>query len=344
MPNPDHDSFPSAKRGWPKDAVALDNCRANIKRESSRPETGHVLVMNGDRHTSGIEAATALEASGEYRLLRKLGKRRHFCAPDGTPTKLALVLDVETTGLNRGSDQVIELGMVKFAFSADGRVFEVVDEFTALREPSCLIPAVITELTGISAEMVAGQRIDADQVARFIGDAVLVIAHGAAFDRPFCETLIPAFADKHWACSNTEVDWQARRHRGSKLTYLLNDMGFFYEGHRGLDDSYALLEVLAATTPHAAGTALGALLQTARKATVRIWAQAAPFEHKDTLKARGYRWSDGSGDALKAWWKDVDEADAEAELAYLRSDIYQNADVDLPTKRFTSLQRFSARI
>lgn len=299
--------------------------------------------MNGDQQTTGIDAATALEATGEYRVLRKLAKRRRFSAPDGTPTKLALVLDVETTGLNPAKDEVIELGMVKFAFSADGRVFDVVDEYASLREPSVPLPAAITELTGIGPEMVAGQRIDADQVARFIDDVVLVIAHGAAFDRPFCEGLVPALADKHWACSNTEIDWAARHHRGSKLTYLLNDMGLFYDGHRALDDSYALLEVLAATTPRVTGTALGALLTTARKASVRIWAQAAPFEHKDTLKARGYRWSDGSSGAPKAWWKDVAEADAEVELSYLRADIYQNAEVDIPTKRVTGLQRFSSR-
>jgi DNA polymerase-3 subunit epsilon len=100
---------------------------------------------------------------------------------------------------------------------------------------------------------------------------------------------------------------------------------------------------LAGTTPHASGTALDAVLQTARKPTVRIWAPAAPFEHKDMLKARGYRWSDGSDGAPKAWWKDVAEAMAEAELAFLRENVYQNDAVVLPTKRHTSLHRFSRR-
>lgn len=299
--------------------------------------------MNADQHPSGIDAATALEASGEYRVLRKLTKRMQFCAPDGTPTKTGIVLDIETTGLNQAVDEIIELGMVKFTFSADGRLFSVVDEFSALHEPSVAIPAAVTELTGITAEMVAGRTIDPGEVARFIEEAVLVIAHSAAFDRPFCEKLFPAFADKHWACSNTQIDWLARRHRGSKLAYLLNDMGLFYEGHRALDDSYALLEVLAATTPQAAEPALAALLENARKATVRIWAEAAPFEHKDTLKARGYRWSDGSSGGPRAWWKDLEEAMSDAELAFLRADIYQNPDLELPTKRFTSLHRFSTR-
>jgi DNA polymerase-3 subunit epsilon len=300
--------------------------------------------MNADQHRTGTDAATALEASGDYRVLRRLDKRSQFCVSDGTPTKTGIILDIETTGLSHASDEIIELGMVKFTFSPDGRVFDVVGELSALREPAVPIPAAVTELTGITAEMVAGKCIDPAEVAQFIDDAVVVIAHGAAFDRPFCERLLPCFVDKHWACSNKQIDWSARGHRGSKLTYLLNDFGLFYEGHRALDDCYALLEVLATATPHAAGTPLGALLETARKATVRIWAEAAPFESKDVLKARGYRWSDGSHGSIKAWWKDVEETAAEAEMAFLRSDVYRNPELVLPYKRFTSLHRFSIRI
>lgn len=94
--------------------------------------------------------------------------------------------------------------------------------------------------------MVAGKAIDLAAVSAFVNDAVLLIAHEARFDRPFCERLFPEFADKYWACSNTQVDWAARGHRGTKLTYLLNDFGYFYDGHRALDDCYAVLEVLSA--------------------------------------------------------------------------------------------------
>ena len=65
--------------------------------------------MNADQHPSGIDVATALEASGEYRVLRKLTKRTQFCAPDGTPTKTGIALDIETTGLNQAVDEIQQL-------------------------------------------------------------------------------------------------------------------------------------------------------------------------------------------------------------------------------------------
>ncbi|MGO8256624.1 3'-5' exonuclease, partial [Rhizobium ruizarguesonis] len=56
---------------------------------------------------------------------------------------------------------------------------------------------------------------------------------------------------------------------------------------------------------------------------IRIFAEHIPFEMKDHLKARGYRWSDGSDCRLKSWLIEVGEEDLDDELSYLRSDIYR---------------------
>ena len=296
--------------------------------------------MDNDKHA--LDPAAALEASGDYRVLRKLPRRREFVPEDGA-VKLGVILDIETTGLNSGTDEIIELGMLKFSFSSDGRVFKVVDEFETFREPCMPIPAEVTELTGITPEMVVGKAIDADKVSTFLDDVVLVIAHEARFDRPFCEALFPVFATKYWACSNSEVDWRARGHRGTKLTYLLNDFGYFYEGHRALDDCHAVLEVLANVLPDAAESSFGELLKNARKASVRIWAEGAPFEHKDALRARGYRWSDGNSGTRRAWWTDVEEDAVDAEVSYLRAAFFANQPIEFPMKRVTGLDRFSIR-
>jgi len=88
--------------------------------------------MNIDKQV--LDPTAALEASGDYRVLRKLPRRGEFAAEDG-PVKLGVILDIETTGLAAARDEIIELGMLKFAFSSDGRVLRVVDEFQEFREP-----------------------------------------------------------------------------------------------------------------------------------------------------------------------------------------------------------------
>jgi DNA polymerase III subunit epsilon len=51
----------------------------------------------------------------------------------------------------------MESGVVKFDYLPDGRIGGLGDIFISFKEPSCLIPAEVTALTGITAEMVPGR-------------------------------------------------------------------------------------------------------------------------------------------------------------------------------------------
>jgi DNA polymerase-3 subunit epsilon len=84
------------------------------------------------------------------------------------------------------------------------------------------------------------------------------------------------------------------------------------------------------------------LLDTARKPTMRVWAENAPFDFKDTLKARGYRWNDGSDGRPRSWWADLHQEVLEKELAFLRAEIFQR-DADIYVRRVTAIDRFSDR-
>ncbi|HEY1746853.1 MAG TPA: exonuclease domain-containing protein [Xanthobacteraceae bacterium] len=81
------------------------------------------------------------------------------------------------------TDEVIELGMVKFCYAEQDEVAAVVDVFTSFNQPSNPTPPEVVDLTGITDEMVSGQRIDPDAVVSFAADANVVIAHHANFDR-----------------------------------------------------------------------------------------------------------------------------------------------------------------
>jgi DNA polymerase III subunit epsilon len=308
----------------------------------SRPhdDTGFITMQNTSAPPE--ELARQLELTGDYKILRRLVPRQPTSTPNGFGIKIGIIVDLETTGLDMAKDEIIEVAMVKFHYSNSGQVIGVTGTFQAFNEPSIPIPANIIELTGITDEMVAGHRIDDAALESFVADANVVIAHNAAFDRKFAEKSWPLFEHMHWACSATGIDWQQYGFGGAKLTYLVTQSGLFHDAHRALDDCHATLEILTRELPATSTTALGALLDRARRKTFRIWAENAPFIFKDALKRRRYRWNDGSDGRPRSWHIDVEEDKLDAELNFLREEVYQR-DVDLACREITALDRFSDR-
>jgi DNA polymerase III subunit epsilon len=285
--------------------------------------------------------AEALARSGEYRVLRRLVPRTSFTPSEG-PTKTAILLDVETTGLDQRKDEVVELGMIKFDYLPDGRIASIRDVFSSFNEPLEPIPPDVIALTGITNEMVAGHRIDEAAVASFAEEAVIVIAHNSGFDRKFAERYWPIFQRKAWGCSATEIEWRKHGFEGSRLGYLLNGAGFFHQAHRAVDDCHALLEILSFELPTTGTSALAVLLERARKRTMRLWAEQSPFDLKDVLKRRGYRWSDGADARPRSWYVDLDESRLDEEIVFLKTQIYLR-DAEPWVQTLTAFDRFSIR-
>jgi DNA polymerase III subunit epsilon len=289
---------------------------------------------------SDLEAmAAALAATGDYRVLQRLRPHEPQPIPEGTDTRLGLFVDCETTGLDPAVDEIIELAMVPFVYGLDGRIFEVGEPFVSLRQPTRTpISAEIAALTGITREMVDGHVINPADVSAFAEPAALVIAHHADFDRRFVEQLSPVFASKPWACSMSEIDWKAEGFdAGAKLAYLAMQAGFFYERHRAVHDCNAAIKLLS-TMLQSGVPAMARLLERCRRPSWRISATNSPFAMKDRLKARGYRWDAGK----KVWWTDVADDKREAEVAFLRADIYGRA-AEFPVRELTAWDRFSDR-
>jgi DNA polymerase III subunit epsilon len=285
--------------------------------------------------------AATLASTGDYRILRRL-RPLSFSTPTAEFTKRGVFVDVETTGLDASKDAVIELGMVPFDYTLDGTIVAVGEPFGSLRDPGIPIPAEITALTGITDEMVRGVSIDPDEVSAFIDQAALVISHNASFDRPFCQREWPLFATKAWACSLREIDWAAEGFSGKKLSQIAAGYGLFFDAHRAVDDCHAGVDILTRTLPRTGRPGFAILLQSARTPRWRLWAEGAPYVLRETLKARGYRWSAGEAGSPKAWYLDVGEDGLELELHFLRREIYSREDVKIPCRRFTALDRYAA--
>ena len=287
---------------------------------------------------------SALVATGAFRVLRRLTPRSTYDDPAGSPTHVALYIDVETTGLDHAADHIIQLAITPFTFTADGRVCAVRPSESWYEDPGVPISDEITRLTGIRQADVAGQRIDDERVHALLAEAVLVIAHNAAFDRPFLEPRFPGFAEKPWGCSMADVPWIAEGLPTTKLEWLAErHAGVFYEAHRADVDTLAGVHLLASALP-SGRLAMASLLESVRQKTVRVWALESPFATKGSLKARGYRWNGGEDGQPKAWYCDVLEADAKVEAEWLRANVYIRGSCPAAVQRIGARTRYSHRV
>ena len=286
---------------------------------------------------------TALEASGEYRVLRRLAPRAGYGdparLPSGTRLYRALYLDTETTGFDSRSDKGIELAMLRFEYDAEGNVYGVQELYDAFEDPGRPLPDEVVGLTGITDDDVRGRRFDDAAVEDSANGADLVIAHNAAFDRPFMEKRFPVFKGKPWACSSRDIGWRALGFRSSSLEFLAFRRGFYYDAHRALIDCRAGLELLAVPLTEGEAPPMRLLRANAAKRTARLWAESAPFEKKDVVKARGYRFN-GVG---RVWWTDVPAEALDEELAWLAAEVYETRR-PLPHLEYGALERYSARV
>jgi len=286
-------------------------------------------------------AIELLTREADYKVLKRVPEILPTVA-NGESTFKAAIIDLETTGLNSDSDEIIEIGTLILSFTNNSGFTGVVFEDNQLQQPNQPISAEITALTGITNEDVEGKSVDWNVIANALESVNLIICHNASFDRAFMEKQTPShFSDviknKAFGCTARDVNWRMLGYEGAKLEYLNLKMGFFYDGHRALVDCWATLNILIQEPP-----AFEQLKAAVRKKQTLICAVSADFDKKDLLKARGYRWSDGSRGLPKCWHITVDEEDLDAEIEYLHQDIYGRT-VSLPQQKITAFSRYSGR-
>lgn len=284
--------------------------------------------------------AQALDAHPDYKVLRRLVPRDDWGTASTSETQRVIVLDTETTGLDAKNERIIELALLSVLVdTTTGQPVGPVTTYESFEDPGKPIPPAITEITGIDDSMVLGQRIDDARVAELVQAADLIVAHNAGFDRPFVEARLPVFATRAWNCSFAGIDWKAQGSGSAKLEFLAHERGWFYDAHRALVDCHALLQVLA--TPLKNGqSGLQQLLQGASNTRYKLRATGAPFDAKDALKARGYRWDNEN----RVWWTTLmGQAALQQEADWLKANAYNGRSARVQIEAQTALVQFSAR-
>lgn len=286
------------------------------------------------------EIATWL-ARANFKVVRPLLPRDCFATePNSDKLITVAILDTETTGTDPATDKIIELGMVLVEVNREsGQAYRVLTTFNELEDPGMAISPESTHIHNITDEMVAGKRIDDDEVERLLEEVSLVVAHNASFDRPFVEKRFPIFSDKAWACSLRQVPWSDEGIGSAKLEFLAYRFGFHYTGHRASTDCHALLEVLQESLPISGTKAMQSLLVNSSEPEVQVAALGAAFESKDLLREREYRWNPGK----KVWAKGIPQRYVNDEVAWLSAFVYGGRPFELEHELLTAMNRYSYR-
>ena len=154
-----------------------------------------------------------------------------------------VIFDLETTGLEAGTERITEIGAVKL------RNLEVVEEFQTFVNPEKHIPENITKITGIDDSMVADAPSESEALSRFVEFCGLapLVAHNAKFDMSFVRA----------ACARCRIPYKpdsidtlalCKAIIPNKKSYSLDAMAKHFKlgdfnHHRAIDDARMLADI-----------------------------------------------------------------------------------------------------
>lgn len=168
-----------------------------------------------------------------------------------------LVLDTETSGLSFSGEEIIEFAAAKLELR-DGRavVTQEADEFIRRKDDRRLSPR-ITELTGITDEMLLEDGISKQAFAALLAELLdgetMIVAYNAQFDLLFLYYFLSNYGDARLLKDKPKLDlltvYRDRRPFPHKLcnaieAYHLQDK--VHNSHRAIDDVRATVEVMRA--------------------------------------------------------------------------------------------------
>jgi len=228
------------------------------------------------------------------------------------------ILDLETTGLDKANDKIIELAVKLVSVdNKTGDLNAILNQYESFQDPEEYIDEKVSMVNGITNDMVDGHAINWDSVEEILDSADIIVAHNAGFDRAFMDRYLPISKEKIWICSVNDVDWLSRGFTSSKQELLCIWHGFYYDSHRAMSDVDALINLITHPSNETNKPVLD-LIENASNPIYKVSAINSPYETKDILKSNGYFWN---GDQ-KCWWKNLLLGEIESEKRWLADNVY----------------------
>lgn len=189
------------------------------------------ITLSNEKVTRNKVILTPYEKTKNIIASTKLSKVKDFIA-----------IDVETTGLKTGYNDIIEVSAIRFVD------FKPIEIFTTLLKPRKPIPAEATAINGITDEMVADSPTFSqihNSLKEFIGNSNLVM-HNAKFDTKFLFVSGLNISEKQTIYCTLELskkllkDWDDSEYDSYKLADICDEVSIYFDGaHRSSADALA---------------------------------------------------------------------------------------------------------
>ena len=236
--------------------------------------------------------------------------------------KLLLGIDLETDSLDVESCRVLEIGAVLWDVDSNQPV--TVLDFLIRPDDDYSVPEPITQLTGISDEMIRAVGVDLhwalERIEWLTGPAVAYVAHnGIVFDRPIMERVSKGCGLAQWT-PNPNLPWidtmidppYPAAMQSRKLAYLAADHGIAPTfAHRAMFDVLTMMQILSHYD-------IDPLIEQARSPLVQARA-AVTYDNRAQASARGYHWDADR----RAWLKQIRACNLEQERANSEFSVIQ---------------------
>jgi DNA polymerase-3 subunit epsilon len=219
-------------------------------------------------------------------------------SPSGGSSFDGVVLDLETTGYRYETEHILEIGLWFFKYDRQSkRIIALGDRVDALQEVPKEIPRRISLLTGIESRDIRGSQIPWRDIARRLSNVSLVVAHNAAFDRPFVDRKIDLKFPGVWCCSMSQIDWLERGFPSAGLELLTHRHGYFFSGHRASNDVLAVMNLLTFSAPGNERSYFSELLDNAYLPNYEVSVLGTDYSSRGRLRAMHFTWNP----VRKAW-------------------------------------------
>lgn len=237
------------------------------------------------------------------------------------------IIDLETLGPDPKVDPIIELGILKGAFTSNDGIIQIMDSY---QNNSHLPLDTSTPIDNLSERMMQTfnqQAIDWEKVFELINNCDLIICYNSKLKRSFLENQTPEniqtkCKDLPFGCLLKDIDWTKKPFEANTLKLLNYELGYFYDADKILTRCWAALNCLINVND-----AFNELINNIKKRTVVLCLDPKLLDRTSLLKLRKYTYSDGSKRFPQCWWISITEEDLGHEIAFLENVVFERKGI-----------------